>query len=328
VELILWWMPLAFAAAAAAAVATAVIVYRRRRDRAPAGRPVGHAERLTGLPGYRAALLRYRALLALLGGAAVLVLLAGVTLASRPAAPGIVYPQMSNRDIVLCLDVSGSMIDYDVELVGVFAELVEDFEGERVSLVVFNASAVTYFPLTSDYGYIGEQLARITEQFESGNIAYFDGTFFGEGSSLIGDGLAACSLRFDTPDKDRSRSIILATDNLVVGESIYSLPQAGELATELGIRVYGINPGDSEAREYLAVLAAEFETVVTDTGGAYYALGDPGAIGSIVERIAAEQATLTRAAPQVVLSDRPGLFVGIAFLGLSGLFALAIRTRR
>lgn len=327
-ELIFWWMPIAWALLAAVAAGVTVLVHRRGRRRAVEGRAIAHSDRLTALPGYRAALARYRTLLLAFAGLAALVLVAGVTLASRPVATSIVYPQLSNRDIVLCLDVSGSMVEYDTELVEVFGQLVDEFEGERVSLVVFNASAVTYFPLTADYDYIREQFATITEQFVNEDIAYFDGTFFGDGSSLIGDGLAACSLRFDTPEEDRSRSIILATDNLAVGESIFTLPEAGELASEAGIRVYGINPGDSGAREYLARFAAEFRGVIEGTGGSYFGIDDPRTIESIVERIDAEQATISRGAPQLVQADQPALPVVLAFLGLAGLIALAWRLQR
>ena len=55
---------------------------------------------------------------------------------------------------MLCLDVSGSMIAYDAAVLEVFEQLTEEFTGERISMVVFNASAVTYFPLTNDYDYI------------------------------------------------------------------------------------------------------------------------------------------------------------------------------
>lgn len=327
-ELIFWWMPALWALSAAVAAGVTVLVHRRGRRRPVDGRAIAHSDRLTALPGYRTALARYRALLLAFAALAAVVLVAGVILASRPVATSIAYPQLSNRDIVLCLDVSGSMVEYDAELVEVFGRLVDEFDGERVSLVVFNASAVTYFPLTSDYGYVRQQFATIAEQFANEDIAYFDGTFFGDGSSLIGDGLAACSLRFDTPEADRSRSIILATDNLAVGEPIFTLPEAGELATEAGIRVYGINPGDSSAREYLARFAAEFRGVVEGTGGSYFGIDDPRAIDSIVERIESEQATISRGTPQLVEADQPVAPVVVAFLGLAGLIALAWRLQR
>ena len=324
-ELMLWWMIPALLLAGS--VVAGVMVLARRGKGRSTGAPVAHTERLTMLPGYRRALARYRVLLGGLAAAAVLLFAAAAVLAARPTATATVYPQTSNRDIVLCLDVSGSMVDVDAALVDVFSSLAGEFDGERISLVVFNASAVTYFPLTSDYGYVRDQLVRIGAQFAGADGAYFDGTFFGDGSSLIGDGLAACALRFDTPDADRSRSIILATDNLEVGRSIFTLPEAGALASERGIRIYGINPGDTSAKDYLAQYATEFEQMTVATGGAYYSLGDPDAIPAIVDGIEQEQATVMRGAPQLVASDRPVLPAVLAFLGLGALFAIAWRVR-
>lgn len=326
-ELILWWMPLAAAVVIAAAV-VAVVLVRRARPGVGSGRPVANIRRLSALPGYRAAMGRYRTLLAGVAVFAALLVVASVGLASRPAARELIYPEASNRDIVLCLDVSGSMIDFDAEIVEVFAELAGRFDGERIGLVVFNASAVTYFPLTSDYEYVERQLIRIGGQFASDDADFFAGTFFGDGSSLIGDGLASCTERFDTPEADRSRSIILATDNLVVGAPVFTLPEAGALAASRGIRVYGVNPGDQTSREYLDVFADEFEQVVDETGGAYYALADPNAIPSIVEEITAEQAAVMQGTPQLARADQPAVPLLLAYLGLAGTMLLAWRVRR
>lgn len=328
-DLILWWMPLAWVLVVAIVLLVVVALRRRRTERADAAsRPLAHTSRLTALPGYRRALLRYRVLLGILAASAVVVLVCAIVLSARPAVTTERRADLNSRDIVLCLDVSGSMVDYDSELVAVFQQLVDGFNGERISLVVFNASAVTYFPLTSDYAYISDQFATIQSQFASENLDFFDGTFLGNGSSLVGDGLAACALRFDTPDQDRSRSVILATDNLVVGDPIFSLPDAGALAEERDIRVYGLNPGDSTSKGYLDDYAVEFEDVVTATGGRYYALADPDAVPGIVDRVEAEQAAAIPGAPQLVQADRPEGFVLAIVLALLALIALAWRVQR
>jgi len=323
-----WWMPLAAAVFIAAVVVAVVLVRRSRAEHAALSLPIAHGDRLTSLPSYRAALRRYRILVIAAVSLVVLALLASVTLASRPAAPTVATPDLASRDIVLCLDVSGSMVDYDAEIVDVFATLSQEFTGERISLVLFNASAVTYFPLSSDYDYIARQLERLQESFTENDDTIYSGTLLGDGSSLIGDGLAACSLRFDTPEADRSRSIILATDNLLAGNAIYTLPQAGQLAAESDIRVYGINPGDTAAREYLDSLAVEYQSVVEATGGAYYALDDPDAIPAIVDRITSEQAAALPGAPATVQRDAPAWPFLALLLAVGGYFVLAWRLKR
>lgn len=325
-ELIFWWMLPAWLVLAAVVV---LLVARRRSSGASAeSLPIAHRDRLTALPGYARALARYRRLLLGVVASIALLVVAAATLSARPASVASVQPELKNRDIVLCLDVSGSMVDYDREVLDVFGELAEQFTGERISLVVFNASAVTRFPLTSDYAYIADQFAALRDQFDSEESDYYRGTLFGDGSSLVGDGLASCAVRFDSPDAERSRSVILVTDNLIAGEPIFSLAQAGELASTRGVRVYGINPGDTEAKGYLAPLATEFRTVVEATDGAYFALDDPTAIPSIVETITAEQAAAMTGEPELVLLDRPGPGVLLAFLGLAGFLVLVRRLRR
>jgi hypothetical protein len=327
-EVIFWWMGLVWLVVIAAVVAIVVVRRRRRADDAAAPIPVAHSERLTELPGYRAALARYRALLFSLAAVLVIALVASIGLTMRFASITLVQQDEHNRDIVLCLDVSGSMIDYDTEVLDVFSELAEKFAGERLSLVIFNASAVTYFPLTSDVDYIQSQFTRLQEEFESPDLEYYDGTLVGNGSSLVGDGLASCAVRFDQPDQDRSRSVILVTDNLVAGEPIFSLEDAGDLASERGIRVYGVNPGDSTAKDYLDELAQEFEKVVLATGGSYYALDDPSAIPSIVTKITSQQAALNKGPVQLVHDDEPALAVWLIVLAMLGLFGLAWRLKR
>lgn len=328
-ELILGWLLPVWLVVVAGAVGVTLAVRRRRSAPEREGRAVANSSRLTSLPGFAAAMRRYRALLAAVLAASAVLLLASAGLTARPAAEDVVYPEARTRDIMLCLDVSGSMIEYDAELVDVFAELATEFDGERIGLVVFNASAVTYFPLTSDYDYIREQFDAISDQFDDETGEYFAGTFFGEGSSLVGDGLASCAQRFDggtgSGDEERSRSIVLATDNLVVGEPIFTLAEAAALASDSGIRVYGLNPGDQESREYLDEFATQFEDAMLATGGDYYALGDPAAVGSIVDRIGAEEAVASRGAPQLVVVDRPAVLAVLALLAVTALMVLAWR---
>ncbi len=319
------WVPWALATA----VVIGLVVWRLRRDRSgEGGIPVAHSERLTALPAYRRALATYRVLVAGAVAGIILLLAAGTALTLRPATVSLVNPELHNRDIVLCLDVSGSMIEYDAAVLDVFRDLTSEFTGERVSLVIFNASAVTYFPLTSDYSYISRQIDRLDEQFDTEEGHYESGTLIGNGSSLVGDGLASCVTRFDRTETDRSRSIILVTDNFVAGEQIFTLAQAAELAAERGVRVYGINPGDATSKDYLDALAIEYEQAIVTSGGAYYALDDPAVVPSVVDSIEVEQAAVIPGAPQVVRVEHPQMAVIVGFVGFTLLVLFAWRLRR
>ncbi|MET0715228.1 MAG: VWA domain-containing protein, partial [Mycetocola sp.] len=279
---------------------------------------------------YRSALARYRA--ALFGAVLVvsLVLVAAVLMSSRLVSISTYQPEMRNRDIVLCLDVSGSMVDYDAAIVRTFRDLVDNFDGERIGLVLFNASAVTYFPLTTDYRFVQEQLAYLENDLSSplSDYEFINGTLLGEGSSLIGDGLGSCVMRFDDVDKERSRSIVLATDNYVAGRPILTLPEAGAFATERSVRVYGINPGDVSSKEYIAEFANEMKQVVLATDGGYFALADPSAIPSIVDGIERQQTTRLTGEPMLVRTDEPSWPFVLSVLGTALIMYFGWRLKR
>ncbi|KQP55711.1 VWA domain-containing protein [Agreia sp. Leaf283] len=311
-------------------VVVAVVVasrLARRRQPSDAAVPVAHTGRLTRLPGFIAAVSRMRALTIT---AIVLVSLLGATaavLAARPIVTSTEKPATFTRDVVLCLDVSGSMTDVDIDVLARFTELSEGFEGERLALVIFNSSAAQVFPLTDDYDYIAEQLEAVRSSLDgTGTFSdAFGGTLTGEGASLIGDGLASCVLTFDRTDEERSRSVVLATDNDINGIPIMTLDEAGAFAKSRDVRVYGIdpsvsNPGDSED-------SAEFQRVVDSTDGDYFVLDSADTVPAIVDSIEATEAALVDDEPQLLVTDQPVIFTILAIVLLGALLVVVWRAR-
>lgn len=297
-------------------------------------RPVAHVDRLTALPGYRTAMARRRLWTAVLGVAALLISGGSLLAAARPGTQQSNSPELNNRDIMLCLDVSGSMVDADAELVQIFGELAKDFQGERLGLVIFDSSAVQVFPLTDDYEFVREQLAVAhTAMSESGtDTGFFDGSYSGKGSSLIGDGLASCVNGFpQTPQASqtqRSRSIVLATDNLLLGRPLFSLDEAAALAAKNSIRVYGINPNGPAASARQASAAQQLQAATESTGGAYYPLQNRAAAKDIVAKVQATEASRISGAPRITVREQPEVWFAVAGLGLSGLILAGWRLRR
>ncbi len=142
-------------------------------------------------------------------------------------------------DIVLTLDVSGSMLAEDFEINGkrfnrlvVVKDVVEDFvkgrTNDRIGMVIFSGRAYTQCPLTSDYGVLLEFLEKV----KIGMIE--DGTAIG---SAIGTSINRLK---DT--KAKSKVVILLTDGRNNAGEIDPLT-AAEIAKTLNVKIYTIGAG-------------------------------------------------------------------------------------
>lgn len=156
-------------------------------------------------------------------------------------------------DIMLCVDVSGSMRSQDFISGGqrrdrlfVTKEAVRDFINsrkahsgdryglDRLGLVLYGKYAWTACPLTLDYGLLEHELAR-TEVNPQDEISQRTAI----GSAV---GLAVSRLR---KSEAKSKVIILLTDGLNNAGEL-SPPTAARLAKDFGIRIYTIGAGSPE----------------------------------------------------------------------------------
>ncbi len=291
-----------------------------RRGRLP--RPeqrllVAHAARVRALPRYRA-LLRRRRLLGAVQALAALVVVAGATVVlARPQAVETRSVADRSRDIMLCLDASASMDDDNVKVVRAVQDLVAGLEGDRVGLTLWSGAAVTVFPLTDDYDYVTQQLDLAERAFSGKQESYFAGVQLADPrASLIGDGIVSCAQRFDLPERERSRALVVSSDNDPFGESVYSLDEAAAYAQRRDVLLYAIGApvlGEDDqaaARQGLAAAA-------TSTGGTFALVGDDGATSDIVERIDTLERQRVDVAPRQVLRDDPLPGAALAALGLA-----------
>lgn len=275
--------------------------------------------------------------------AAVCGVLAASVLSGRIATERIQTPKFASRDIVLCLDVSGSMYEYDTEILKSFAGLVDSFEGERVALSIFNSTSRTVFPLTNDYSLVKRELLKGSEAIDFDELGYRLGkkdysddkvrqyADFIEGTrgvpdqaSIIPDGLASCGRLFDQAQKDRSRSIIFATDNEVNGKPIFTLQEAAAAIARRHIDLYTFYPG---AYECASRCREELKQETERDGGKMYESSDPHAIPSIIQQIQRTQAQELGATPTVVRTDHPLFAFVLTFLSLIAVIVLGWRSR-
>lgn len=321
------WVLIAAGVLLLLAVGIGILLGRRhtRTGDAASAAPIARAERVRELGSFRQAVSRrQKALTGVIALGAVVLLVAGVV-AARPMSAQTIQPVSTSRDVMLCLDVSGSMSDVDVEVLTVFEELLEGFEGERIGLTIFNSSPVQIFPLTDDYDFVAQHLADIRESFDylEEIPEHWVGTLNGEGASLIGDGLAACALGFDHPNDERSRSIILTTDNEVYGASIVTLREAAEFAKSNAVRVFTINPVEGKD----AAVSTELAQAAEITGGLAFGLRDTTTVSDIVSEVKKQDAAELRGQAQVVWTDTPDLWIAVLLVALLGFLVLMWRVR-
>ena len=338
--MIFWWVT-ALLLLMGLAVWAITFWNRRAMRRSPV--VVANSSYLDRLPSFVRAQRTARVLRAAQVGIAVIGAVAAAVLSGRIATERIETPDFATRDIVLCLDVSGSMYEYDTEILETFSEMVDGFEGERVALSIFNSTSRTVFPLTNDYELIQRELQEGAEAIDFDEFGYrlgsrsydedkvrryvdfVDGTRgIPDEASVVPDGLASCGQLFDQAEQDRSRSIIFATDNEVNGDPIFTLQEAVDGVTARDIDLYTFFPG---AYECGPECLEELQTTTEDNDGELYQSSDPDAIPSIINDIQRTQAVAMGSTPTVVRTDHPTVGFVLTLLSLVGILVLGWRSR-
>lgn len=279
--------------------------------------------RFTSTPGYQAVFKKYRRMVSAALVLLIVALMCNLFVVGKPVTVTKDKPLKYNRDIVLCLDVSGSMLPVDDNVLTKFNELIKGFKGERLALVIFNSTSNQVFPLTDDYSYIEGQIKNVQDGLR-GNFVngynFISYTVKGNGASLIGDGLTACSMSFDNDDSNehRSKSVILATDNIVNGKELIPLQNAAKYAKSKNVKVYGIDPDPNPK----SANATAFKKAVETTNGKFYSLNDPKAAEGIINQITSEQTSAVKGDAVVIKTDNPQLWIwglALAFLAFIGI---------
>lgn len=208
----------------------------------------------------------------------LLIWISLVIAASRPQWVGeAIQLPSSGRDLMLVVDVSGSMDARDMVLNNVqlsrfevMKAVVSDFaerrEGDRLGLILFAAHAYIQTPLTFDRSTV----AKLISELEIGIVE--------ESATAIGDaiGLSVKHLR-ERPEN--SRVVVLLTDGVNNAGSI-TPTQAGQLAQTEKIKIYTIGMGadsfvqrsfqGSRAINPSAELDEENLTLIAETTGGRY----------------------------------------------------------
>jgi len=215
-----------------------------------------------------------------------------ILLAAAMARPQRIIPQTETLhegyDLVLAIDLSGSMLAEDYEKGGehlnrlqaikpVIKAFISQRPNDRIGLVAFAGRAYTLAPLTFDHEWLGQQLEKIRIG------AMEDGT-------ALGDALGVALTRLEQPahevgTKRLGAFIVLLTDG-VSNKGLMKPDQATKIAVERGIPVYTIGAGKDGSAPYpifdgfgkkvgyrriLADLDERaLKKIAADTGASYY----------------------------------------------------------
>jgi len=224
-------------------------------------------------------------------------------------------------DIVIALDVSGSMATLDFQpdnrLVAAKMEAKRFIEGrqdDRIGLVIFAGQSFTQCPLTFDH----TAILTLLDKIQLGMVQ--DGTAIG-----LGLGNAVNRLK---DSEARSKIVILLTDGINNTGEIDPIT-AADLAKQYGIRVYTIGVG-KEGIAYLPVNDPRFGTrlikvetqidekmlndISAKTGGHYFRARDERMLHDIFRQIDLLEKTEVTVEQQVHYEERYFWFLWPAFL--------------
>ena len=237
-----------------------------------------------------------------------------------------------NRDIFLCMDVSASVDELNLELVESLKNTVKKLNGERFGISIFNTSSVTLVPLTDDYDYVINTLNEIKKSIKANNLSYqsdeddnffyvrnyiYSGTLEGNetrGASLIGDGLASCVYSFSNLDEERTRIIILSTDNDLAGTPIVTLDKAAKISKS---KVFGIGTKIMKNNDRIA-----FKNAVENTYGKLYEHSN-STVDNIVKDIEATSKSLLKNQTVTKKVDIPQIPFIILIISITGFIIIS-----
>lgn len=233
----------------------------------------------------RTFLKHFAEILHLLAIAAIIIALA------RPQIPGTKRNvDIYGIDIVISLDISGSMLAEDLKPNRIEAakkvaeEFIDKRPGDRIGLVAYSGIAFTQCPITIDHVVLKNLLRKLK------NGMVIDGT-------AIGDGLGLAIERLKHSDAI-SKVIILLTDG--INNSGYIDPAlAANIARDYGIRVYTIGVGTYGKAPYpfITPFGKKYEMVDVEidekllqniaqvTGGKYFRATDNQSLQQIYNEI-------------------------------------------
>jgi Ca-activated chloride channel family protein len=257
-------------------------------------------------------------------GNAVLTWLLVVTALARPIWAGDpIVQEKAARDMLLIVDLSGSMQEQDftgtsgetISRLDAVKQVLRDFvarrKGDRLGLAVFGDAAFPQAPFTTDHGTV----LSLLDELQVGMAGP---------KTMIGDAIGLSVRLFEGSDTENKVAILL-TDGNDTGSKM-PVARAADIAADNGVTIYTIAMGDPTTVGEQELDLGTLEGVSAATGGASFLALDRDALETIYDR-------LDKLEPQILESlsyrpKRPLFHYPLAALMISNLLLSGIMLAR
>jgi len=198
--------------------------------------------------------------------------------------------QISGKEMILAVDLSGSMQKEDMYLAGdevnrliavksVVSEFISKRQGDRMGLVVFGTQAFLQSPLTYDLNTVNTLLNE-TEIGMAGN------------NTAIGDAIGLTLKHLNKSHKSNSAILILLTDGSNTAGSVDPI-EAATKAQQMGLKIYTVGVGKVKSRTGLDLFLTnksdmDIDTltkIANETGGQFFQANDTKQLAEIYQHI-------------------------------------------
>jgi len=209
-----------------------------------------------------------------------ILLLIGLARPERLGEP--ITIEKAARDMVLAIDISGSMDDRDMTgpdgarqqrlqaVKDVISDFIADRQGDRIALIVFGTKAYVQTPFTEDLDSVAELLNQTEVGMAGPNTA-------------IGDAIGLAIRTFDASEVDQ-RLLLLLSDGADTN-SMMSPVNAAEIAAQSGVSIYTIGVGDPNGSGEGRLDLKALEDIAARASGAFYYAGDVQGLAEIYDQI-------------------------------------------
>jgi Ca-activated chloride channel family protein len=244
----------------------------------------------------------------------------------QPRKPHKVTPNnIEVNDIVLCIDVSRSMLAEDMlpNRLEVAKQRIREFAAmrptDRIAIVLFSEKVFTLLPLTTDPKLVDQALAEISIGL------------LGSGTN-IGDGLALSVARA-VNSETKNKVIVLLTDGVANVGTLTPI-QAAEEAKKYGIKVYTIGlgtEGDAKIPVGNGIFGMQYQLIpggsidykvlkeiASLTGGTFYPATSDKALANILSDIQKLEKTEIKVNNRIVYDEQYYMYfaIGVALIFL------------